>query len=179
LAVLLVVGGVMGASWAALPSAPAWLLAGAGLGAALVGLGGVDVRALWAGDLAFLAGPSRRSHALARAVGALFAAPVEEAAFRGAAVFPVAGGSVAWLPAVLGAVAFISRHHLMRGATWRFRRRTLLVEAVASCLLLWLAVASHSIWPGVLAHAINNLPTTVISLQQAAMAGQARERVIS
>ena len=152
-----------GAAWAALPH-PAWLLAGGLTGIVLLRATGTDVRSVLSGDLAALLGPDRPSHACARGTAILLAPFAEEAVFRGVA--PGLPG-VDWSVAVLALLAFVGRHHVVRGLERRATRRILLTETSSGLAFLALAAASGSIWPAVVAHALNNLPFAVLEFQQA------------
>jgi len=167
----------LGALAAVLVSWPSWLSrAGAWwwypvallAGAALVAIGGTDLRMLLSGELAFLAGPRAKAHARAHVAGALAGPPGEEAVFRGV-VFMTFGAAAVVTP-VLAAVAFVARHHLPPGSAPR--PRLLFTESAAAVLLLALTVASRSIYPAVVAHLVNNTPQALLEGQRGRMGGE-------
>jgi membrane protease YdiL (CAAX protease family) len=162
MACLGLVGVALAEPWAVGTPDPVWFLAAPPLGASLVLLSGINLRGIVSGDLAFLAGPSKPSHAAARGTSAAVAPFGEEAFFRGAVIgLPGANASLA----VLSAAAFVGRHHLIRGVP-RTQTRVVLVELASAVSLTSLAIASGSIYPAVLAHLINNLPVAAINFQQ-------------
>lgn len=140
---------------------PAWLAAGALAGVALVVVDGMDVRALARGELAFLLGPTPRSHARARATCAVASPPGEEVLFRGVAL--AAPGAPL---ALLAAVAFVARHHVSPGPNGRAHTRALVVEITAAVAFLLLTVLSGSLLPALVAHVLNNAPSAALQLQR-------------
>ena len=161
-----VAGLAVGASWAVATPDPWWFLAGFGVGALLVKLSAIDLHALVSGDLAFLAGADKRSHAAARAFAGSISPVTEEAFFRGAALALPAPTVVT---AALSPLAFVARHHLVRGVP-RTDRRVIAVELVGAILFTSLAVASGSFYPALLGHLVNNAPVVVLEVQVAKQA---------
>lgn len=142
-----------------------WYLVGAGFGAVLVLLGGIDLGGLLDGSLAFLLGPTPRPHGVARAVCSLAGPPGEEAVFRGVVLVAAAGSA---LPlAMIGAVAFVARHRVQPGANGRATSRAFLVEVAAAVGFLVITAWSGSLWPALLGHLLNNLPAFLLQLQRA------------
>jgi hypothetical protein len=143
-----------------------WLLAGVAVGTALTFLAPVNLRALRSGDLAFLAGPLRPDHAAARTTAALAAPVVEEVVFRGV---PAALPGWWWIPAlVLGNLALVCRHHLVRGGEDRAHRVRVRHEVRSAVLFSALLLLSGSVWPAVVAHLLGNVPAAVLDAQRAA-----------
>jgi hypothetical protein len=154
-----------GAPWLRQPGAPQWYAVGAVLGGALLWLGGMNLRALATGELAFLAGPTRPGHGHARATAILVGPFGEEALYRGP-VLAAASAQAAALPlGLLAAAAFVARHHISPGANGRDSTRAMAVEVSAAALLLALTVLSHSVYPALLAHLLNNVPSAVLQIQ--------------
>ncbi|WP_447002331.1 CPBP family glutamic-type intramembrane protease [Saccharothrix isguenensis] len=142
-----------------------WYPVGAAFGVVLVLLGGLDVRGLLDGSLAFLLGPTPRPHGVSRAVCSLAGPPGEEAVFRGVVLVASAGAA---LPlAMIGAVAFVARHRVQPGANGRATSRAFLVEVAAAVGFLAITVWSGSLWPALLGHLLNNLPAFLLQLQRA------------
>jgi membrane protease YdiL (CAAX protease family) len=156
-------GGLPTASPAAL-WLPAWGAIAIMAGLILVRRSGLDLRALRAGDLAFLSGPLSASRAAARTWAVVVAIVAEEVIFRG-----VPDGLMSYRPLALalGAVAFVSGHHMVRGARAQLRLPVVANEAGAAVLLGGLVVFSGSIWPAVIAHAIADLPHVALDVQRA------------
>jgi hypothetical protein len=154
---LLVAAVATGQPWLrALPAAP-WWLAAVALAAALVWLGGLPLRALLSGDLAFLMPPTTRPHKATACVSMAAAPAGEEMLFR-APLLTVTG--LGALPlGLLAAVAFVGRHHLPPGLHERTTGRVLATEVVAAAGLGLLTWASRSIYPALLAHYLNNAPS--------------------
>jgi membrane protease YdiL (CAAX protease family) len=139
-----------------------WWAAGVATGAGLVLLGRIDLRALASGELAFLLGPTRHGRARAT-VGAL--APFgEEALFRGPVL--AAPASAVGPIGLLAAVAFVALHFVQPGDNARGSTRAMVVAIVAAAALLVLAIGSGSIYPGLVAHVLNNVPGVVLELQR-------------
>jgi len=157
------IGGVLlGAYWAVHTPGALWFLAGCALGCALVVLSRINLVGLYRGDLAFLAGPDRPSFVAARAASVIVAPFPEELFFRGAVL---ALPNVDPLVAVLSATAFVARHHLLRGVD-RWKRDLVLVEVAGAIGFTALTVASHSVYPAMVAHVINNAPGAAVQLQR-------------
>jgi membrane protease YdiL (CAAX protease family) len=165
--VLAVVALAVGDSALTAVADPIWFAVGVPVGIVLVLVSGIDLFALVRGDLAFLAGPSKASHALARSTGGIVAPFSEEAFFRGIGISLPNPSAIL---AVFSAAAFVARHHLLRGVSGR-ASRALLVELLAAGSFTLLAALSHSIYPSLVAHAINNLPFVILGLQQARATG--------
>ncbi|MCQ1575872.1 CPBP family glutamic-type intramembrane protease [Streptomyces parvus] len=152
-----------GAAWLTQGSPWWWFAVALALGAGLLLAGGMNFRLLFSGDLAFVMGPSTPLQARTRATTGTLAPFGEEALYRSVAV-TVAGpaGMVTWL---LGAAAFIARHHV-GDSRWRKAPRVLAVELLAALSLLGLVVLSGSIYPALLAHLVNNAPSVLLELQR-------------
>jgi membrane protease YdiL (CAAX protease family) len=156
------VGLAVAAPWAVATPNPLWFLVSLPLAAGLLLLSRLDLRGVASGDLAFLLGPSRRSHSAARATANAVAPLGEEYVFRGAAIrLPDVSPALA----LLSAAAFVSRHHVPPGMR-RSERRVILVELTAATGFTLLAVASGSVYPSLLAHLLNNAPHVIIQVQQ-------------
>ena len=150
---------------------PGWLRSAGGwwwypvamlFAAGLILLSGLNLRAVLGGELAFVLGPTRRSHSLARSYATVVGAVGEELLFRA----PVA----LWLRstplAMLGAVGFVGRHYIPPGSNRRGALRGTLAELAAAAGLWGLTLASGSIYPAMIAHLLNNLPQLVVELQR-------------
>ncbi|MCX4527003.1 hypothetical protein OG982_15205 [Streptomyces sp. NBC_01551] len=152
-----------GASWLGRGADWWWFAAGAALGGCLILASGMNPRALVTGELAFLAGPTRPGHGYARATATLVGPAGEEALFRGV-VLSAAAGPAAPL-GLLAAAAFVARHHIPPGANGRDSARAMGVEIGSAVALLALTAASHSLYPALLAHLLNNIPPAVLQFQ--------------
>jgi hypothetical protein len=141
-----------------------WFVAAVAVGAVLWAVSGLNVLAVRSGMLAFLMGPTPRTQGRARAVCAAAGPFGEEALFRGV-VLTAASAAVAPM-GMLSAVAFVARHHVPPGSNGRGTARTTLTEITAAVLLLALTVLSHSLYPALMAHLINNLPGVITELQR-------------
>lgn len=160
--VLVVAAAVSRQSWVTrLPGAQWWPIAAA-VGAALVWISGIPLRALLRGDLAFLAGAVSRPHKFARCVSIAAAPPGEEFLFR-APLLAAAGPAAAPL-GLLTAAAFVARHHLPPGLHERTTARVLLIRIAGATALTVLTLASRSIYPALLAHYLNNVPPFLLEL---------------
>jgi hypothetical protein len=160
----LAVAAARGEDWIAATPAVWWWAVAVAAGVGLVWLGGMQIRALVSGALAFVAPPLRRPHKWARAASMVVAPPGEEAVFRGAAL---AASSAAALPlGLLGAVAFVSRHHLPPGVSARTPARAVVTQIVSAAALLGLTLAAGSIYPALLAHYVNNAPSVLLEVQR-------------
>jgi hypothetical protein len=143
---------------------PAWYLVAIIAGIAIIWWSGINLRALYTGDLAFLAGLLPVHRAMARTWIVAVAVVGEEIVFRG---IP-RGIGTHWLPAmIVGAIAFVCSHHLVRGAADRLRWLVIRTEAGAAILFGMLVALSGSVWPAVLAHAITDVPHVMLDLQRA------------
>jgi membrane protease YdiL (CAAX protease family) len=152
------------ASWITALPAPWWYAVAAAVGVVLVRIGGMPIRALLTGALAFLAPPLRRTHKWVRVISIVVAPPGEEALFRGVVL---AASHAAGLPLGLaGGAAFVARHHLPPGFNARTSRRVFLAQVVAASALLVLTLASGSIYPALLAHLVNNAPSLLLEGQR-------------
>ncbi|WP_341718652.1 CPBP family intramembrane glutamic endopeptidase [Micromonospora sp. FIMYZ51] len=142
---------------------PAWwwypvaLLCGAGL----VLLGGMDLRKLRNGDLAFLMGPT--PHGRARAASGALAPPGEELLFR--APLLVVSSPAALPLGLLSGLAFVAIHYVQPGSNGRDSTRSLAVAMVAAVILAALTLLSGSVYPAILAHLLNNAPGVLLHLQ--------------
>ncbi|WP_336047517.1 CPBP family glutamic-type intramembrane protease [Streptomyces sp. CA2R101] len=139
-----------------------WFAVALAVGAGLVVLSGLRPAGLFTGELAFVLGPTPRSHGSARAFAGAVGAVGEEILFR-APVLMVAD------PALLGllaATAFVAQHHIQPGANRRGTVRSTAVEIAGAVALLALTLASQSVYPALLAHLVNNIPQIVIELQR-------------
>ncbi|ANP56361.1 hypothetical protein AVL59_07850 [Streptomyces griseochromogenes] len=152
-----------GAPW--LTQGTAWWWYGVALALAVVLLlaGGMNFRLLFSGDLAFLLGPSTPLQARTRALTGTLTPFGEEALYRSLAV--TASGPFGVLASVLGAAAFIARHHV-GDSKWRTAPRVLATELLAALSLLALVALSGSVYPALVAHLINNAPSVLLELQR-------------
>jgi Type II CAAX prenyl endopeptidase Rce1-like len=150
-----------------------WIVFGLLGGGALITVSRIDLRALTRGDLAFLLGESRESHAWARAFTGLAAPVPEEAVFRGIGTVSFSGNPLA---IILSGLAFVSRHRLIRGAPAVPPRRVLATELAGAATFGALALGSGSIVPSIIAHVVANLPRVVIEIQRAWIARSSRRR---
>ncbi|AEV87119.1 hypothetical protein ACWT_6102 [Actinoplanes sp. SE50] len=150
---------------------PAWLTAGAdwwwfgaavAVAAGLIALSDLRLPSLLSGELAFVFGPTPRAHGAARAFATTVCAVGEEAVFRVPALLVSPAAPVG----LLGAIAFVARHHIQPGTNRRGTIRSTMVEIAAGVLLLGLTVASGSIYPALLAHILNNIPNVILELQR-------------
>jgi membrane protease YdiL (CAAX protease family) len=169
---LAVHGAVVLATAVALPSwitpSCAWYWYGAGLvlGVALIRAGGMRIGALRSGELAFLAGPKPVGLAVVTCALLAAGAVAEEILYRGATLAH-AGAVVV----VAATAAFVGRHHLPGWATRRANVRTVAVETGSALGFLALTVFSHSLYPAILAHLVNNTPSFVLTVQRATAEG--------
>lgn len=139
-----------------------WYLVAVGLGAALIACGGMRLQWLLTGQLAFAAGPTPRAHGLARACSALIGAFGEEALFRAPVLMLPAPLSLG----LLGAVGFVATHHVQPGTNRRGTTRAVVTEIAAGASLLALTLACRSVYPAMVAHALNNAPGIALELQR-------------
>lgn len=153
---------VTGAAWLRAVGAWWWYPLGVLAGLALLAISGVRPRAVFSGEIAFALGPTRRPHARARAFTTVVSPPGEEALFRGPALVTPHVASFG----LLAAVAFAARHHVQPGSNGRGAPRQTLTEMVAAAGLLLIVLWSHSIYPALAAHLVNNLPGFVVEFQR-------------
>jgi hypothetical protein len=147
---------------------PVWYLAALVAGATLVLASRLNILMVIRGELAFLTADGSRGHALARASSAVIGGPLEEVLYRGVVIYVAAASTP--LIVVLGAVAFVARHHVTRGVD-RLRAEQVLVQGVGTVELTVLAYVSGSVYPAIAAHLIANLPTVVLEVQRATYGG--------
>ncbi len=159
-----VVGVAYRAPWTTAVGGPWWYLGAAVAGISLLAIANTNIRRIASGEIAFLLGPARRSHARARACVTLASPPGEEALFRG----PVVATSTTTAFGLLAAVAFVARHYVQPGHNGRGGTRSTVIEVLAAVTFLGLTVASGSIYPALLAHLINNVPGAIVELQREA-----------
>lgn len=133
-------------------------------GVALVWLGGMSLSALLSGALAFVAPPLKRAHKWSRVASMVVAPPGEEAIFRGAAL--AAAPAAAWPLGLLAGAAFVARHHLPAGLSARTPTRVVVTQAASAAVLLWLTLASSSVYPALVAHYVNNAPSLLLEVQR-------------
>jgi hypothetical protein len=157
-------------AWALRPGHAYWYVVALIAGLMLVRLSGMRIGSLLSGELAFLAGPKAWAPAILNCSVMTSAVVAEEALYRGG----VLGN--AGLPIVLvglfGALTFCGKHHLPGWATSRWNRRVLGVEVASAVVFLALVVGSHSLYPAVLAHFVNNLPSIILQVQRARSADE-------
>lgn len=150
-----------GARWLSLVPEWWWFLVAGVVGLLLTSVGGMKLRALISGELAFVLGPTPGPHGLARAASNLVGPPGEEVLFRA----PVLVTGVTGPLALLAGIAFVARHYIPPGTNGRGTTRSLLTEIVAAGLLLLLTFVSGSVYPALLAHVVNNLPHVYLQFQ--------------
>lgn len=159
--------------WAGLglrPASPGWLALGAGMGLVFVVTGLVLVKTLmavlpaWA---AFTGPPFAFGDASSFAVQAGFLVMTlaitpfaEEVFFRGFLFRWMTGHHPVWLAAVISSVMFGAMHIVPP---------QVINAALLSLVLIWIFAASGSLWPAIMAHAVNN--TAGILLGAVAAAG--------
>ncbi|WP_327306682.1 hypothetical protein OG730_27100 [Streptomyces sp. NBC_01298] len=152
-----------GADWLTQGTSWWWYAVALALDAGLLLAGGMDFRLLFSGDLAFLMGPSTPLQARTRATTGTLAPFGEEALYRSVAV--TVAGPAGLVTSLLGAAAFIARHHV-GDSRWRKAPRVLAVELLAALSLLGLVALSGSVYPALLAHLVNNAPSVLLELQR-------------
>nr|BFD94204.1 hypothetical protein KitaXyl93_55640 [Kitasatospora sp. Xyl93] len=140
-----------------------WYAVALAVAAVLLLAGGMNFRLLLSGDLAFLVGPSTPLQARTRVATGILAPFGEEALYRSFAV--TAAGPAGLVVPLLGAAAFIARHHV-GDSHWRKAPRVLAVELLAALCLLALVTLSGSILPALLAHLVNNAPSVLLEHQR-------------
>lgn len=148
---------------------PLWLAGAVVAGVILVLLSRVSIVGVLRGDLAFLLGFDKPAHAAARATFGLAAPVPEEVLFRGLAISLANPDPV--LTVAAGA-AFVARHHLVAGLP-QLEARRLGLEVAAAGTFTLLALGSGSIYPAIVAHIVNNLPSVVIQAQVALSSARA------
>ncbi|MEU7058736.1 hypothetical protein [Streptomyces sp. NPDC046197] len=139
-----------------------WFVLAALTSAGLIALSNMRMKALLSGELAFVFGPTPRAHGAARAFATAVCPVGEEAVFRA----PVLLAGATTPLGLLGAIAFVARHHIQPGTNRRGTTRSTAVEISAAATMLLLTVVSGSVYPAVLAHVLNNIPTIVLELQR-------------
>lgn len=159
--VMAVVGNV---SWLRATGSWQWYAVAPVVGLGLLLIGRTRLTAVFSGELAFVLGPTPRSHAAARAFGIAAAPAGEEALYRGPILLTPHPASLG----LLGAAAFVAMHHVLRGSSGNGRGTVMVttVEVFSAISLLALVLLSGSIYPAVVAHAVNNLPGFVTELQR-------------
>ncbi|MFI6011969.1 type II CAAX prenyl endopeptidase Rce1 family protein [Streptomyces sp. NPDC051243] len=128
----------------------------------LIAVSNMRMKSLLSGELAFVFGPTPRAHGAARAFASAVCPVGEEAVFRA----PVLLAGATTPLGLLGAIAFVARHHIQPGTNRRGTTRSMAVEISAAVALLFLTMASGSLYPALLAHVLNNIPTIVLELQR-------------
>ncbi|WP_369173403.1 hypothetical protein AB5J49_38050 [Streptomyces sp. R28] len=139
-----------------------WFVLAVATTAGLITLSNMRMKSLLSGELAFVFGPTPRAHGAARAFASAVCPAGEEAVFRA----PVLLIGATTPLGLLGAIAFVARHHIQPGTNRRGTTRSTAVEISAPAALLLLTMASGSIYPALLAHVLNNIPTIVLELQR-------------
>ncbi|MGW2872786.1 CPBP family glutamic-type intramembrane protease [Kitasatospora sp. NPDC001225] len=162
-AAFIAVAAATGAPWLTRGAAWWWYLVALGLAAVLLLAGGMNFRLLLSGDLAFLIGPSTPLQARTRVATGTLAPFGEEALYRSFAV--TAAGPAGVVTSLLGAAAFIARHHV-GDSHWRRAPRVVAVELLAALSLLALVALSGSVLPALLAHLVNNAPSVLLEHQR-------------
>lgn len=158
--------------WAALGlrnTSPGWLWLGAGLGLLFVPAGLVLVKTVisvvpaWTGFTAApfaFADPSQLWVTASFFVMTLAITPfAEEVFFRGFLFRWMTGHHPLWLAAILSSVMFGAMHIVPPQA---------INAAVMSLALVWLLQASGSLWPAIIAHAVNNAAGILLGAAAAA-----------
>lgn len=162
---LVVAAGLSGQGWLArMPSIWWWPVAVA-VAAALIWVGGMPLRTLVSGDLAFLAPTVSRRHKAARCVSVAAAPPGEEVMYR-APLLSVHGGLLPFAGAA-GAAAFVARHHLAPGMAGRTTRRMVAAQLGSALALGAMTLISHSLYPALLTHVLNNVPSFLLEITRA------------
>jgi hypothetical protein len=158
----LVVAWVTRPDWLSDAGSWPWYLVAVAVAVGLVALSGLTPRAVISGDLAFVLGPTPRSHGSARVYASMVGAVGEELLFRAPGVLWVSSTPLA----LLGAVGFVGRHHVQPGSNRRGSVRSTAAELTGAAALLGLTVLSHSIYPALVAHVLNNLPLAAVEFQR-------------
>ena len=141
-----------------------WLVVAVAIGIVVIWSSVINMRALVSGDLAFIAGPLPPHRAAARSWSVIVSVLSEEVIFRGV---PAGIGSYQTLAMLVGAVAFVSGHHMVRGSQDQMRWRVVGNQMGAATLLGGLVMLSGSVWPAVTAHTIANIPHIALDFQRA------------
>ena len=76
---------------------------------------------------------------------------------------------------LLGAVGFVATHHLQPGTNRRDNTRAVATEIAAGASLLILTLACHSIYPAMVAHALNNGPGIALDSSERTGRGTGRD----
>ncbi|TGY90338.1 CPBP family intramembrane metalloprotease [Marinicauda algicola] len=158
--------------WASLglrPAPPLWLVAGSAIGLAFVPAGLLIVKAViavmpaWAGftGAAFaFADPASLWVSAAYLLMTIAITPfAEEVFFRGFLFQWMTGHRPVWLAALMSSAMFGAMHILPPQA---------INAALLALVLVWLLRASGSLWPGILAHAVNNAAGLLLGAAAAA-----------
>ncbi len=138
-----------------------WYAAAVAVGALLFALSGLGISSLFTGEAAFILGSTPRAHARARAFASTVGVVGEELLYR-VPVLIVTSSPLG----LLAATGFVARHHIQPGTNRRGTARSTVVELTGAALLLALTWWSHSLYPALLAHLLNNLPQIVMELQR-------------
>lgn len=156
------VAAVGNVSWVGAAGTWQWYAVAPVVGLGLLLLGRTRLTSVFSGELAFVLGPTRRSHQAARAFTIATSSAGEEALYRGPVLLAPHPASLS----LLGAAAFVAMHHVLRGSSGRGAVIVITVEVVSAISLLALVQLSGSIYPAVVAHAVNNMPGFITELQR-------------
>jgi len=157
-----VVAAVGNVSWVGATGTWQWYAVAPVVGLGLLLIGRTRLTSVFSGELAFVLGPTRRSHGAARAFSIAASPAGEEALYRGPVLLTPHPASLS----LLGAAAFVAMHHVLRGSNNRGTVIVTTVEVVSAVSLLALVQFSGSIYPAVVAHAVNNMPGFITELQR-------------
>lgn len=158
----IVVAAAGNVSWVGATGTWQWYAVAPVVGLGLLLLGRTRLTSVFSGELAFVLGPTRQSHRVARAFSIATSSAGEEALYRGPVLLTPHPASLS----LLGAAAFVAMHHVLRGSSGRGTVIVVTVEVVSAISLLALVQFSGSIYPAVLAHAVNNMPGFITELQR-------------
>lgn len=153
---------VAGPSWLSQVGDWWWYVVAVPVAAGLLAVSGLEPEPVWRGDIAFVLGPTPRSHAAARIYAATVGTVGEEFLFRAPAVLWIASPPLA----LLAAVGFAGRHYVQPGDNRRGSVRQTTAELTAALALLVITELSKSIYPALVVHVLNNLPQIVMELQR-------------
>ena len=151
-------------SWVSATGTWQWYAVAPVVGLGLLLLGRTRLTSVFSGELASVLGPTRRSHRASRAFSIVTSTAGEEALYRGPVLLIPHPASLS----LLGAAAFVAMHHVLRGSnsSGRGAVTVITVEVVSAISLLALVKFSGSIYPAVVAHAVNNMPGFITELQR-------------